>query len=77
MPPIHRRSRWKPGLYSSRHRVAPGHSMQQAARPGTGTDDILLRDTSGSLADWTMNGAQIAAVQLLTFGGSSVSLASS
>ena len=41
---------------------------------GDGKADILLRNTNGSLADWTMNGAQIAASQLLTIGGNPVSL---
>ena len=31
--------------------------------------DILLRNTNGTFVDWTMNGAQIGAVNFVTRGG--------
>jgi serralysin len=44
---------------------------------GGGKSDILWRNTSGSLIDWTMNGSQIASAQQVTFGGSPVTDSSS
>ena len=41
---------------------------------GDGHDDILLHNTNGSFVDWTMNGSQIAAAQMLTSGGMPVTL---
>jgi hypothetical protein len=37
---------------------------------GDGKDDVLWRNTNGSLVDWTMNGSQVMASQQVTFGGS-------
>ncbi|MBV9567093.1 MAG: hypothetical protein JO172_03055, partial [Hyphomicrobiales bacterium] len=39
-----------------------------------GKSDILWRNTSGTLIDWTMNGSQITNVQPVTSGGNAVSL---
>ncbi|MBV9520160.1 MAG: VCBS repeat-containing protein [Hyphomicrobiales bacterium] len=36
---------------------------------GDGKDDILWRNASGSLVDWTMNGSQVTASQQVTLGG--------
>jgi hypothetical protein len=36
---------------------------------GDGKDDVLWRNTNGSLVDWTMNGSQVAASQQVTLGG--------
>ncbi|MBV9112358.1 MAG: VCBS repeat-containing protein [Hyphomicrobiales bacterium] len=44
---------------------------------GDGKADLLWRNTSGMLVDWTMNGSQITNVQQVTSGGSAVSLDSS
>jgi hypothetical protein len=41
---------------------------------GDGKADILLRNPSGTLVDWTMNGSQITAGQLLTSQGNAVNL---
>ncbi len=43
---------------------------------GDGDADVLLRNTNGTLADWTMNGSQIASSQLLTSQGATVTLGS-
>ena len=40
---------------------------------GDGKSDILWRNTSGTLIDWTMNGSQIASSQVVTLGGNAVS----
>ena len=37
---------------------------------GDGKDDVLWRNTNGSLVDWTMNGSQVTASQQVTTGGS-------
>jgi len=37
---------------------------------GDGKSDILWRDTSGTLIDWTMNGSQITSIQEVTLQGS-------
>ena len=34
---------------------------------GNGTSDILWRNSDGALAEWTMNGSQIASAQTVTF----------
>ena len=39
---------------------------------GDGKSDILWRDASGTLVDWTMNGSQIASSQTVSLGGSAV-----
>ena len=44
---------------------------------GDGKPDILLRNTDGSLVDWTMNGSDIVAGQNLTYQGNAVALDSS
>ena len=44
---------------------------------GTGTSDILWRNSDGALAEWTMNGSQITSGQSVTFQGNPVSLANS
>jgi FG-GAP-like repeat/FG-GAP repeat len=44
---------------------------------GDGKDDVLWRNTNGSLVDWTMNGPQVMSSQQVTLGGSAVSLSSS
>ncbi|MBV9589553.1 MAG: FG-GAP repeat protein [Hyphomicrobiales bacterium] len=44
---------------------------------GDGKADILWRNTSGALIDWSMNGSQITNEQQVTLGGSAVSLDSS
>ena len=36
---------------------------------GDGKDDVLWRNTNGSLYDWTMNGSQVTAAQQVTLGG--------
>ncbi|MBV9567290.1 MAG: VCBS repeat-containing protein [Hyphomicrobiales bacterium] len=36
---------------------------------GDGKSDILWRNTSGNLIDWTMNGSQVAAIQQVTLQG--------
>ena len=41
---------------------------------GDGLADVLLRNSNGTLADWTMNGSQIESSQLLTSGGKTVTL---
>jgi serralysin len=41
---------------------------------GDGDADVLLRNTNGTFADWTMNGSQIASSQLLTSQGATVTL---
>ena len=41
---------------------------------GDGLADVLLRNSNGTLADWTMNGSKIASSQLLTSGGATVTL---
>jgi serralysin len=41
---------------------------------GDGDADVLLRNSNGTLADWTMNGSKIASSQLLTSGGATVTL---
>ena len=43
---------------------------------GDGKADILLRNTNGTFADWTMNGSQISSSQLLTSQGATVTLGS-
>ncbi len=37
---------------------------------GDGKSDILWRNTTGSLIDWTMNGSQVTSSQAVTLGGS-------
>jgi hypothetical protein len=37
---------------------------------GDGKDDVLWRNTNGSLVDWSMNGSQVTASQQVTLGGS-------
>ena len=44
---------------------------------GDGLADLLLRNTSGSLAEWMMNGSQIESAQTVTYQGAAVSLGSS
>ena len=44
---------------------------------GTGTSDILWRNSDGALAEWTMNGSQITSGQAVTFQGNPVTLANS
>ena len=41
---------------------------------GDGRDDILLRNTSGTFVDWTMNGSQITAAQMITSQGNAINL---
>ena len=41
---------------------------------GDGLADVLLRNSNGTLADWTMNGSKIASSQLLTSQGTTVTL---
>ncbi|MBW0001941.1 MAG: VCBS repeat-containing protein [Hyphomicrobiales bacterium] len=43
---------------------------------GDGKADVLWRNTSGTLVDWTMNGSQITSAQQVTLGGNPVSLSS-
>jgi ELWxxDGT repeat protein len=41
---------------------------------GDGLADVLLRNSSGTFADWTMNGSQVESAKLLTRNGSPVTL---
>ena len=41
---------------------------------GDGLADVLLRNSSGTLADWTMNGSQIESAQTVTYQGAAVTL---
>jgi serralysin len=41
---------------------------------GDGLADVLLRNTNGTFADWTMNGSQIESAQTLTHNGAAVTL---
>jgi serralysin len=43
---------------------------------GDGNADVLLHNTNGTFADWTMNGSQIASSQLLTSQDATLSLGS-
>jgi FG-GAP-like repeat len=41
---------------------------------GDGLADVLLRNSNGTLADWTMNGSQIESAQIVTYQGAAVTL---
>src|SRR5262249_33083105 len=41
---------------------------------GDGKADVLFRNTNGTFTDWTMNGSQIIASQLVTYQGSAVNV---
>jgi serralysin len=43
---------------------------------GDGNADVLLHNTNGTFADWTMNGSQVESSQLLTSQGATLSLGS-